>query len=1143
MIYLQQGDYRGEGNIDLDFQRKAISVIGTNGVRLVLQPLSFPETRAFTLDTPAPGSSIEQLTIMMEETEIVTGGLVTQGGGIYISNGFLLLRSVVFQNVHVDTRDSSNFRHAGGAVFVDAGATTVFEDCVFEACTAVGGGAVRTNGHSHNTFRRSMFIFNHAVIVGGAVLAEENSRSYFEDCLFIENFAPYGGAIDDDAREVQVRSSLFFRNSASYGGAYYTFGHARVFLWDTVFESNTASVSGGAFYQQSDQQTEIHNCTFRANLGASGGVIRSNDGHLILDNCDIVGNTGGMEYGVFSINSAITVRRTRVHENTSKRNWGFIAGFTASLIFEDCEFTDNKSLEGGIVIDGVERQAHFRNCLFARNTATTTDAVLSLHGNGAAVFEHCEFRDNMARDGGVGSVSAEATPNFTDCTFIGNRAGKTAGVFRVLQMAKLRCTGCSFERNSARSDAGAIYLEAMLDIRNSSFVANTAHFGAVMAAGLGQYDWTNYDCDPEDNLFQRTLFSRNVASQAGGVFYWGGGSQPFCADMCPGGDCEFEGNVALYGNLTAAALPNQLALSPDQGLPGGADASCPCLPPSASQDADADARVIAKGIGQGTLRVQAGLRFGVTFDLLDFVDQVITECDSFMQLQAYIHGNATGPSQAHLQGQSVIDVRRGLARFSDLRLLGEPGEYNIRVSTVKFFEDDTEVTFDIRTTLRPCDEAYTAVRDPIYRCTYVPKVRLLPPGLSRASVALAGVLALTSLAAHAFIHRNRMHPLIKASSIPFLHAMAAGSLFGYGVLALQGFDPTSKALCMSNTALLTAWFSLTFGSLFAKNMRIHRLFNSNDLRIKNISNRDLLTRVAAFSLLDVCVITVWTILDPSTPALIEDPTNELMLVWQCRSQHSLIWFALYALPKALALGYGSYIAWKVRSVAERWNESKYIGYCINNISLMCILVLPLQLLLSGQAEVLFVMFFITTVIAVFGTMCVLFLPKMWIVYSSPATKGFQPFLGAQHLAASTKHNVSTKGFTRASSTGSSLNGGSPGHDASAAAPNVNAPGPTASPTRPVEREWKTSLLGSAVRRLTGTEYTPLVEVPVETVPPSTPWAGDPVQQDHTDEAEEEGSSDELDSQRRNMRSVSVAMRPRSSSARPVSSVESREPAG
>ncbi|MFN2352830.1 MAG: hypothetical protein ABR497_12890, partial [Kiritimatiellia bacterium] len=150
--------------------------------------------------------------------------------------------------------------------------------------------------------------------VGGAIYYDTgptktyNMHSEIHNCVVTDNTAEnYGGAtsveIDGTAvRAIMVVSNSVFRNNTALtqdGGAIYRVTHSPFYIYDSIFENNTATASGkkgGALrFDSNNQATVIHNSVFRGNrastaTGGQGGAIFTSRLSLDMRNCLLIDN-------------------------------------------------------------------------------------------------------------------------------------------------------------------------------------------------------------------------------------------------------------------------------------------------------------------------------------------------------------------------------------------------------------------------------------------------------------------------------------------------------------------------------------------------------------------------------------------------------------------------------------------------------------------------------------------------------------------------------------------------------------------------------------------------------------------------------------------------------------------------------------
>uniref|UniRef100_UPI00388E4ACC right-handed parallel beta-helix repeat-containing protein n=1 Tax=Methanobrevibacter sp. TaxID=66852 RepID=UPI00388E4ACC len=155
--------------------------------------------------------------LFVTETEFTnnkgTDADIVGGGAIYVIGN---LTNSIFE----DTIFENNSARTGGAIFVEGNLnTTQFlnnqftNNSAFTNNTYYGGGAIAVEGNAtNNIFNKTTFAFNTATTHGGAVKFMENDESNtFIDCIFIDNYAPYGGsiAVSNKSKRLNLTSCIF----------------------------------------------------------------------------------------------------------------------------------------------------------------------------------------------------------------------------------------------------------------------------------------------------------------------------------------------------------------------------------------------------------------------------------------------------------------------------------------------------------------------------------------------------------------------------------------------------------------------------------------------------------------------------------------------------------------------------------------------------------------------------------------------------------------------------------------------------------------------------------------------------------------------------------------------------------------------
>lgn len=235
VIVMAPGAYAGEGNRDIDFEGRYVTVqsIDPNDPNIVASTVidcngTYWEPHRAFYSEQSGAATIHGLTI--------TNGYASHGGGIYCGDGWLTVTNCTF------TGNLASGGGSGGGIYcIDTWA--VISDCTFTDNWAGSGGAVYCGGEE------SLIVAN---------------------CTFCDNSAnSSGGGIQCDCLQMKVTSSLFKSNSARLtGGGVYTNCHYRPVLTNCTFGYNSAGYGGGLYSDSRD--IGIVNCIFWGNIDSTG---------------------------------------------------------------------------------------------------------------------------------------------------------------------------------------------------------------------------------------------------------------------------------------------------------------------------------------------------------------------------------------------------------------------------------------------------------------------------------------------------------------------------------------------------------------------------------------------------------------------------------------------------------------------------------------------------------------------------------------------------------------------------------------------------------------------------------------------------------------------------------------------------------
>ncbi len=259
---------------------------------------------------------------------------------------------------------------------------------------------------------------------GGGAIVTRDMNIHVWGVTFLGNKGPElgpdvaGGAIYSvGSKELVVASSTFKNNTASNGGAIGVL-HTGPFIYNSIFENNTATGMAANFAGATGCPTFNHD--EQGGAGGLGGAIYMDgqDPETVFCGLSVKGSTSG-DLGGAVFRSAY---------------WGLIQDSPKQTVtFDQCTFEGNSSPTGG---GGV---AYVNNCLFnltnssfANNSAGEGDGgALKLTGLTLAA-DSVTFTDNTASWGGAVAHWAggpDGVGTATNLTFSGNVPNDTVGDF------------------------------------------------------------------------------------------------------------------------------------------------------------------------------------------------------------------------------------------------------------------------------------------------------------------------------------------------------------------------------------------------------------------------------------------------------------------------------------------------------------------------------------------------------------------------------------------------------------------------------------------------------------------------------------------------------------------------------------------
>jgi predicted outer membrane repeat protein len=260
--------------------------------------------------------------------------------------------------------------------------------------------------------------------------------------------------------------------------------------------------------------------------------------------------------GMFSLNSATSVRNCAFIMNSARLGAGLAAGGPAAPSLQNVAFSSNRATAHGYAGAYLVNVATttFSDCRFEDNVGLNGGSSLRMQNSNVTV-RRSVFENNHSTEpgvlGGAGGVYALGTSTLLleDCTFRANSGSSGAAV---VTFAPLTVVRCLFENNQCGEVGGGAVAVAgtppSTDFRDCIFRGNTSLStgGAV---------------DVESNLsncrFVNCVFSANSSQQLGGAVFVAGTTAALINCTLNNNNAVGSGGGAcFFGKATAGAIDN-----------------------------------------------------------------------------------------------------------------------------------------------------------------------------------------------------------------------------------------------------------------------------------------------------------------------------------------------------------------------------------------------------------------------------------------------------------------------------------------------------------------------------------------------------------------------------------------------------------
>jgi serine protease AprX len=237
-VIIEPGYYTGNGNRDLDFKGKAITVRSVDP--------NDPDVVASTI-------------------------IVCQGSESEPHRGFYFHNNEEADSVLAGFTITQGYQSRGGGIYCEHASPTI-SNCVLVDNSAEYGGGMH-NSYSNTNVVNCTFIGNSAVNWGGGMTNRDCTRSLtVTNCIFTDNSASCGGGMRNYTSSTTVINCTFSDNWARgwEGGGMSNRDGGNPTVINCTFCGNSSTLRGGGIYSDENSSATVSNCILWENSNEGG---------------------------------------------------------------------------------------------------------------------------------------------------------------------------------------------------------------------------------------------------------------------------------------------------------------------------------------------------------------------------------------------------------------------------------------------------------------------------------------------------------------------------------------------------------------------------------------------------------------------------------------------------------------------------------------------------------------------------------------------------------------------------------------------------------------------------------------------------------------------------------------------------------
>ncbi|SPR01500.1 unnamed protein product (mitochondrion) [Plasmodiophora brassicae] len=252
------------------------------------------------------------------------------------------------------------------------------------------------------------------------------------------------------------------------------------------------------------------------------------------------------------------------------------------------------------------------------------------------------------------------------------------------------------------------------------------------------------------------------------------------------------------------------------------------------------------------------------------------------------------------------------------------------------------------------------------------------------AVSTLGAVVGASVLSGLYVYRGR--PAVKAGSVPFMTLICVCCTAIFALSPLYVSAATAE-MCSARMVLFPVLFTIVLASIFAKNLRLLRIFTNAmkagaGRRQQNHSNRIVATHILAITIGTLLIVLLLVFVLP--PAVVEIETGRddtsRTVTNVCQYSETLR-FTLYAYIGMVVVA-GAVVSCKSWSIPDDFNEARYLGLALYVILFTFVVILPLVEMLRANTIASMIVSYTATFLATMVVMLSVTLPKLLAAHNN-----------------------------------------------------------------------------------------------------------------------------------------------------------------